>query len=255
MIIYFNGNYIKSHEYESDISSLYFKYGMGFYEVILYNGLNICYLEQHINRLETSLIDFGYKVFSESYGFIIKELLSANKLMNKFAKVTVYALIKNSSKYEILITTEPFLPEELKPVELIISPHMQLSYLNRYLTLNQMHFFLAKQFAEIHSKYDSILCDNSKNVLECTSSSLLFSDENEFYTSKPSNRLKSVSLEIISERFGLNEINIHSDSIKKYNYAFIVNSLTGCMPVSKINDNEYKIDIDTARNLKQLITN
>ncbi len=255
MIIYHNGNYIKNNEYVFNVNNLHFKYGMGFFETLLYNGLNICYLEKHVSRLESSLKDFGFKVFSESYGLIIKELLSVNKLLSKNAKINIYALIVDNKKYEILIKCEQYVSPGTNPVELIISPHIHLSYLNRYKTINNMHFYLAKQFSEMYKKHDSVLCDFNNNILECTSSSLVFYDGENFYTSKSSNRLKSISLEIIKERFGLNEINIHKDSTEKYKNVFIVNSLTGCLPVSKINNTEFKIDNETARNLKQLITN
>jgi 4-amino-4-deoxychorismate lyase len=255
MVIYFKNSFIKKKEIVSEINDLHFKYGFGFFETVLYNGLNICYLEKHITRLEFSLKDFGFKVYSEGYGLIIKELLSANKLINKLAKIYIYALVINNSKYEILITCSKYTPPEFEPVELLISPHIHLSYLNRYKTLNHMHFYLAKEFATSNKKYDAVLCDNNKNILECTSSAILFSDGKNFYTSNPINRLPSISLEIVRERYGLNEINIYSGNLEKYKNIYIVNSLIGCLPVSKIDNLNFETDKETAKNLKQLITN
>lgn len=255
MIVYYNNGYQKHNEIPFDVMHPHMKFGFGFFETLLYNGVNICHLEKHVSRLESSLSDFGFKIYSDSYGHIIKEVLQINKLNNRMAKVNMYALVISDKTYRILIKVEPYQIPELTPVSLSISPHVHLSYLNRYKTMNYMHFTLARQFATAYGKYDALLCDSNKNILECTTSAILFHDGQQLFTSKDTNRLNSISLDVISERFDVEKINIHADSIKKYKNVFIVNSLMGCLPVGIIDEQEFAIDTDTAQSIRQLIMN
>lgn len=255
MITYYDKSYCKTDEIVFDINTLHVKFGFGFFETIFYNGLNICNLARHINRLESSLNDFGFKTISLNYSQVIKELLSINKLDNRNVKINIYALAVTNKQYQIMIKTEPYQYPDTQSVTLSISPHIHISYLNRYKTTNYMHFNLARQFATAYGNYDAVLCDNDNNVLECTTAALLFHDGNKFYTSKESNRLKSISVDILSERFEIEKLNINTDNIKQYTSAYIINSLIGCLPVYSINNHQFNINIDTAQNLKQLITN
>jgi 4-amino-4-deoxychorismate lyase len=255
MVIYFDKSYLKENDVVVNTNDLHFTSGVGFFEEILYNGVNICNLERHIGRIESSLNDFGFKVYSVDYRTIIKDLLNINSLENKSAIVNIYALAKETSDYSILIKVFPDKSLDIQQVSLTITPHKHLSYLNAYKTINYMHFYLAKQFANIKGFYDGLLVDSNNNILECSNSSIIFSDGEKFFTSKESNRLKSISLDIIEERYGLEKINIHIDSIEKYRFAFIVNSLQGSLPVKNINNKNFDINEEMNKNLRQLITN
>ncbi len=242
MIYYYKNSYV-TDRISLDVRSPSFKFGLGFFETIFYNGEIICHIEAHISRILASLE--AYQIAYESIDFeqVIREVLKQNELMDGYARINIYYPIEEeSSPASPLIAAYPYSPEPDRKFSLAISPYHHQSHLCTHKTMNYMHFHLAQLGARRRGFDDALLTDRSSRVLETSTASLVFSDGANMFSPACSDRLPGIALKIARTVLDFSERDITTNDLPKFKHVYILNSLIGMKPVVKIDGLAYAPD-------------
>jgi 4-amino-4-deoxychorismate lyase len=242
-VIYYYKNSYVADKISLDVRSPALKFGLGFFETIFYNGELVCYLEEHVSRILSSLK--AYQIASETidFGQVIREVLKQNGLTDGYARVNIYYPIEvESSPASPLIAAYPYSPEPDRTFSLAISTYHHQSHLCAHKSMNYMHFYLAQRGALRRGFDDALLTDRSGRVLETSTASLVFSDGENMFTSSAGERLPGIALEIARTVLDVSERDISLDDLPEFKHAYVLNSLIGMKPVVKIDDLTYAAD-------------
>ena len=248
MIVYKNGEYIK----ENTAPTLTAKYGLGFFETILYNGERLCHMKRHLNRLKSSLTEYGYEYPETDCEKAAAEIIKLNNLTDGEARVNIYAEINAEGKTELSITAQAYSGLKDSYTLNIYNRHQE-SHLNEHKSMNWAHFYLAFDRA-LKGGYDNALLVNRKNeIFEAATASLLLKNGDKFVTTPPANRLQGTALGIASEVIEIEEKQLYIWDLDNYENCFILNSLIGARTVSRVSVFTFESDNKTADNLSRLI--
>lgn len=227
MIVYFKGDFVDSCCAQTDVTLPHFKFGAGFFETLLYDGEEICNLERHLDRLFASCRDFGYRNVELDYQGLIMSVIEKNGLLEETARINISHMDETGDEYSIFISALSYIP---KPAEaefsLCVYPDVHDSYLNRYKTMNYMHFLAAKKYASERGYDDALLLDTDGYVLEASTAAVVFEKNGEYFVPESQNRLRSITLDIFSEKNKVTRRNIRPEDAGKYGL-LVMNSLMG----------------------------
>ncbi|QAR33824.1 hypothetical protein EP073_10520 [Geovibrio thiophilus] len=223
-----------------------FKYGFGFFESILYNGKKICHLDRHLKRLQGSLEEYGCIFGGIDYEKAINDVIEANSLGGKRAKINIYSFEVNpEGETQTDISAHEY-TTDISEYRLNIHDRHQISHLNRHKSMNWAHQFLALKRA-IRGGYDnSLLISEENEIFEAASGAVLFRHGNKFVTAPAGNRLPSISLEIAKELLPIEERGIHLWDLEDFENCWFLNSMIGAKPVSCISVFTFEPDHETA---------
>lgn len=248
MIIYRNGRFTE----ESAAPTLTSKYGLGFFETVLYNGADICHLNRHLSRLKSSLNEYGYAYPETDCEAVISEFLRLNKLGGKEARVNISAEITADGKTALSITAQPYggMKDAYK---LNIYDRHQESHLNRHKSMNWAHFYLALDRA-LKGGYDNALLVNEKNeIFEAATANILLKRGDKFVTTPRTGRLQGIALDIASEIIDIEEKRLFISDLDDFESCFVLNSLIGAKPVSQVSVFTFEIDGKTAEAISKVV--
>ncbi|MCK4655856.1 MAG: aminotransferase class IV, partial [candidate division Zixibacteria bacterium] len=111
MIYYYKNSYV-SDRISLDVRSPAFKFGVGFFETVFYNGKIICHLDAHVSRILSSLKTYQIAYETIDFGQVIQEVLKQNELSDIYARINIYYPIEDeSSPASPLIAAHPYSPE------------------------------------------------------------------------------------------------------------------------------------------------
>ena len=242
MVYYFKNSYV-TDRISLDVRSLAFKFGLGFFETIFYNGKIICQLEEHTSRIQSGLKTYQIAYETVDFEQVIREVLMRNELVNEYARINMYYPVESeSSPASPLIAAYPYSPEPDRAFRLAISPYHHQSHLCAHKSMNYMHFYLAQMEARRRGFDDALLTDRSGRVLETSTASLVFSDGESMFTPAAGEQLPGIALKIAQTVLDIGEKYISTDDLPEFKHVYILNSLIGMKPVVKIDDLAYAPD-------------
>ncbi|WP_295149622.1 aminotransferase class IV [uncultured Peptoniphilus sp.] len=217
-----------------------YSFGKGAFETIKVVDGRPLFLEKHLERLKKSLEFFGiskeieedkileYIKSSEEKNFALKIIVSDDNFIlksrddnyrqgNKKFKLIVSDVRRNSSSKMIY--------------------HKSLSYYEN----------IMEHKCALEEGYDSSLFINERGeVCETSFANIFFVKDGEIYTPKiSSGLLRGTMRDFIIENYKVREEIILLDDLKKFDEAFISNSLMGVRNVSIINNINFNIDEKT----------
>ncbi len=258
--IYMNGNIIL---YKDACLSIYdrgFLYGDGFFTTIRSDKGKLFFFKEHIWRLKRSCKIFKIRFPSSIEDIsIFKQLLEVNKLDKCCAVVKV--IITRGKKVEpglpygdsptYIITANSYNPpyEKYKKGWYLISFDMpRLSPIAAYKSLNYLYNMWAREHALEQGADEVVLIGNNGFVTETSVGTILFFKDGKWFTPYGDYILPGITIKMLGniwaqkgiiikhKKTTLTEL-IDSDQI------WILNSLIGIMPVSRLNDHIF-IPID-----------
>jgi len=225
MTVFYRDSFVE--ELTVDPFSRHFRYGAGVFETILFDGISICSLDFHLERLHSSTAFFGYRSYSFDYRGVIFRLLENNGLLNGQARVNICHLMEKTDEYSVFISAVPYEPPaEDKIFDLCVYPNVHDTYMSRHKTMNYLHFLSAKKYAADRGYDDALLVDSFGNVLETSASATVFCADGKYFVPESENRLPSAALEKFEEHHKTEKKNIKVSSISKYEI-LVMNSLMG----------------------------
>ncbi|MBU1471008.1 MAG: aminotransferase class IV [candidate division Zixibacteria bacterium] len=270
-MIYYYKNAFHADSISLDIRGPIFRFGVGFFETIFYNGSIVCHLQTHVRRITGSL-EF-YKIPYELADFdeLIPDVVKRNGLTEENARINIYYPVEtDASPATPLITAYPYTLNREKIYRLDVSPYHHDSHLCAHKSMNYMHYYLARRATMQRGFDDALLVDKAGMVRETTTASVLFRDGNKFITPKTDNQFPSIALEIAASvltlrmvgqvspepAIGVSEAGFGEScptSLDQYRYAYMLNSLIGMKPIGQIGEMKFDIDSKSCEGVSQRV--
>lgn len=251
MIHYYNNAYTLE-PVALDPASPSFRYGVGFFETIYYNGMNVCHLELHLDRILHSLRYYGIQYESVDFEKVIDQVLNRNGLIGQTARINiVYSVVGETATP--VITAIPHEPKPYKAYRLCICEDKHVSTLNGHKTTNYMFFHLAMKKARSRGFDDTALFDFEDNLLEATTGALVLQKESTFVTVDSPYRLPSTALSIASKQLDIMPVRLPLDELASFRHAYILNSVVGMRPVVAIGETAFIPDEDTCQDVMRVV--
>lgn len=235
-------------------------YGEGIFETILYNGLTNR-LKRHYIRLSNSarffripcpdfdtflsLIEKKVKEDRMDYGCYVKFCL-LSKGERRF-----YSLPEDFEAH--VITGKP---EIITRATLDISPYRMHSSnpVIQHKTLNYLFNIMVKRSAVERGFDDAIILNEDGEVTECSSSNILIYKDKRFLTpSRLSGLLWGTTLDALKDRLNIIEARLKMKDLLNSEYVFITNSISGVVPVVRIQDRSFDIPFIILDELKRIL--
>lgn len=229
------------------------KFGIGIFETMIYRNKKILFLDDHINRLSSSSEDLS---IGESY--IEDSIKRLKELSIYFQENKVIRLTLSNNGYAIEERDNPYLNFSYESgFNLYEYPYKRGDnpYL-RYKTVSYIENYYSRNIAKENGFHDSLFIDYNNNIMECSSSNIIFKRDGRFITPSFSNPiLKGIAVtNIIRElkkEFEVVEENINKENLKFMEKAYVCNSVLGIMPVKKIGTKNFDLDIEMCNKINK----
>ncbi|MGO3751538.1 MAG: aminotransferase class IV [Peptoniphilaceae bacterium] len=214
-----------------------FFFGEGAFETIKVIKKTPLFLKDHLKRLNSSLVFFGIeKEINENQ---VKEYIKTVEEENYALKITV-------SRENTLFTKrqDPYIGiDRNKEYKLLISKVLRnsTSPMVYHKTINYYENILEKRKAMSEGYYEVLFLNEKNKVCEGSVSNIFFVKDEKIYTPNlESGLLKGTMRDYIIKEYKAIEKSISLEELENYNSVFISNALMGIIPVSHINNIEYK---------------
>lgn len=223
-------------------------YGAGVFETLLVRDGQPIHLRPHLARMKSSMEYLGFVFPSQApFEAIIGDLAQRSGLTIGESRLSIRSLVVEPTKpVSLLFRLTPYtVPNASDGIELGIFPMRHQSHLARHKTNNYLHPWLAWH-GRLEGCFDRLLLGLQEQVLEAARGALLFARDGEWLVSDPTWRLPSIALSLASEGLVVTERDIRLDEIDEEWSCFYLNSLVGCLAVSRIGDRRLTLDVDLA---------
>lgn len=253
MTYYRSGKYHDEDGVMQHIAAPSFRFGAGVFETILFNGKSLCYFNQHLDRLESSLEKLGFIVPQLDYAEIVMEVIDRKKLAGQTARVNIFALIDEHETVDPVITAAPYTPQLEKMYKLCTVTDGAQHPLLGHKTMNYMYNWLQRRSAIQKGYDDAVLLARDNLVTETTTAALLFGDGERFCVPGGKSRLPSIALEAARTILPIYDCSVRSYSVGDFRYAYVLNSLIGMRPVTAINGTRFMPDDHSCKTVTEKI--
>lgn len=253
MIFYHNGGYSKEGV-RQDPASPAFRYGAGFFETLYYNGREICHLGRHLDRILSSLRDYGIPYAAVDFEQVIGEVLERNGLPGRTARVNIFYPIESETASPVIMAA-PYEAKPYKAYRLCICDDRHVSTLNGQKTTSYMFFHLALRRARARGFDDVALFDFGDNLLESATGAIVLEKNGRFVCPDSQYRLRSITLELATDALDIQPARLPMLSLDSYRHAYLLNSLIGMRPVVAIGETAFVPDDKACDKVSALVLN
>lgn len=192
----YNGELVTAHQLsEITISNRAFKFGDSLFETIRYSNKNILFLPDHILRLKLSMPILKMKIppyFSQDYFLTkISDLLYANNLQNKSARIRLTVFRKGNDSYypasnevDFILETEELENVYYAPpsnglvIDLFKDIFKPINRLSNLKTGNALIYVLAAINKDFLRLNDSLILNDKGHICEATASNIFIVKDN-----------------------------------------------------------------------------
>lgn len=246
-MIHWRGGGLHEGGVRLDIGSPAFRYGAGLFETILWNGRGPSRLDAHLARLRASLAHFGLVAEPVDYPAVIAEVVRANGLAGRQARVNIIAPLEDEdAAIAPLVTAAPFDPPAPdRTYSLRLAPPATLGSLALHKSMNYMLCYLERRAARALGQDDAVLTQPGGIVVEATTAALLFGDGDCFCTPTGGCRLPSTTLAAVRDILPVRDCTVRAGELRSFRHAYLLNSLLGMRPVSVIGSHAFTPDFAT----------
>lgn len=233
-------------------------FGEGLFETILWQGKTKKLL-RHYERLKNSSQFFHIPCPDfESFCRLIEEKTEKRKnLYVKFCLLSTGEAIYHSypEGSESLVIVKDYKPD-LNPKKLFLSSIKRHSKnpVIYHKTMNYLTNILAKRQALLQGFDDAVMLNENDEITECASSNIVIVNGDNLLTpAKECGLLTGTTLQILIEKADVKEEKIKIEDLYSARAVFILNSLTGVLPVLQVMDKKYPVDNEILQYLNSLI--
>ena len=216
-------------------------------------------LEEHFKRLYEAVRNVYFMktlTYSQFFNYfcIDVEDLFVNRYQNHYIRMTIFldqvnsnlnqksfglCDLKMNTSVKALGVTRTSLRLKTYP-----SP-----YSKNYIPIKSGSYFQNLFFRRkgIEQGYDDILFTINDEIVEASTSNIMFQKENEFFIPAGEYFLQGITIKLFKEyckfnSFKIYELDIKKISIKDYDQVFLLNSVQGLVSVKSIDDDEFIVD-------------
>jgi len=253
--VYLNGNYSPKNQTKLSILDRGFLFGDGVYELIPIYNKHIFYVENHLNRLKSSLelinIDSSI-VDNDEFTKIIKSLIELNSYVNHYIYIHISRgvdkkrnhIYTNDSEPTILIMGENYQPFDKKTIKSGKSAIIEEDY--RWLKSNikstsLLANVLIKNKAFTNDAYEALLLRDDY-LTEGSASNVFIVDNGVIKTPKLSNKLlpgitRKFLTDLIEEKsLKFEECDISKDELLSSDEIFCSSSTNPVVPITQVDN-------------------
>ena len=253
--VYLNGNYSPKNQTKLSILDRGFLFGDGVYELIPIYNKHIFYIENHLNRLKSSLelinIDSSI-VDDDEFTKIIKSLINLNSYVNHYIYIHISRgvdkkrnhIYTNESEPTILIMGENYQPFDKKTIKSGKSAIIEEDY--RWLKSNikstsLLANVLIKNKAFTNDSYEALLLRDGY-LTEGSASNVFIVDNGVIKTPKLSNKLlpgitRKFLTDLIEENsLKFEECDISKDTLLSSDEIFCSSSTNPVVPITQVDN-------------------
>jgi len=233
-------------------------FGEGLFETILWRGRTKKLL-RHFKRIKNSAEFFQipcptYEEFCNN----IEEKTKGRK--NLYVKFCLFSKGKDiyfsyPEESEAFIIVKDYKPD-LTPKKLFISNIKRHSKnpVIYHKTMNYLANILVKREAISKSFDDAIILNEWDEITECSSSNILIVKGDSLKTpARECGLLSGTTLQILLDKSVVKEERIKTEDLYNASAVFILNSLTGALPVFQVMDKKYPVDNEILKYLNSQI--
>ncbi|MFV0421992.1 aminotransferase class IV [Oleidesulfovibrio sp.] len=266
---YVRGNKVLDGPLTQHVTDPAFRFGVGFYETLLYNGRHLVNAAAHLSRISASMQTFTLPFEPVDLYAATEMLLDHLSLRNQMARINVFYTLEQpprqkaqtkSSATDLLmvptVTAAPYTPPPAdKTFSLTYARAVISSALHAHKTTNHMLHYIERQHAQQQSFDDAILVAHDGTILETTTAALLFFDGLRFTNSHTTYRLASTAEALAANLLDITSAPSTPEYLSKKKHAYVLNSLMGMRPVGRIGDHTFTPDFDTCNEVTRHIQN
>lgn len=247
MKVYLNGKFIEKESALLSPFNMAFMYGEGVFETLRsYNGVPFR-LSDHLQRLNNSLTNLGFKTINEyQITNAVQELLKMNQLSFARIRISVSKQIDTDEQIVLIEATE-YRPTFLEYAKVLIASD-QLAHgtpLRMHKTTNYFMNELVYRDAKSKDFDEAIFVDNENHILEGTRTNVfLVKDGVVFTPSLNCGILPGITRKIVFEickeqNIRVEEKTLDVSEFDRCDEVFLTNSLAEVVSVKKVNDKVY----------------
>jgi len=253
MFVFLNGQIVKEEDARISIDDLSYQFGYGLFETIRCEKGIPLFIEEHYKRMSHGAkeLKMTFPIDIEDLKGWLKQVLSANKLLN--ARVKVLVSKKAEEKFNVLILVSGI---EKPPssyslcTKTLVRDTKSASFVNK--TTSRADSFISYKGANENGFNDMLYLNEKGELLECTRANIFLVLEDKLITPNlEAGILSGVTrgkvIEIAkNDGIIVEERNVHRLYLNKVLSVFVTSAMMGIMLVSKIvfEDKEYNFTSD-----------
>lgn len=218
-----------------------FKFGVGFFETILYNGSRIMHAALHEERLAASLKQFDFTCDVPDINTLGLEAAERNGLTGQEARINVFCPVEHGRADPIIIAA----PFERKdgPFRLRIHPDPVVNPMAGHKCMNYFFNLVAHRSAMDNGYDDAVLVTPNQEILETSFAALAFRRGDAFITPGGTGRLPSTALAVATPILNIQPEYVSLD-LRDYDACYLLNTLGGMLPISQLGDRRFEPDYE-----------
>ncbi len=258
-MIYWKNNTIHNGLIKQCATSPAFRFGVGFYETILFNGTALVNASAHMDRVTKSMRSFDFSYKPVDIHSAVSALLEQNNIKG-MARVNVFYTqeqpvdSEESPVLEPTVLAAPYTPPPMtKQFSLCLAKNIICSPWHEYKTTNHMPHAMERYMAKKQGFDDAVFFLSENTLLETTTASLVFSDGKTFVTPPFANRLAGTAEALVKQVLYITYQPIKKEHLHRFSHAYVINSLMGARSVSGLAGHMFSPDIKTCEKLSQVI--
>ena len=247
--LYFDGIITESIN-DFDLFNRGFKYNDSFFETIHVTNGKVFNVKNHLIRIveAVKILKFDFKYTSQQLVQIFNDLISVNNLKHGVIRLYIYRnsdgqYLPNSNDTSLIIKTN-----HLNCSFKINSPKKLCTYNREFksntLLSNIKANSIISVLSSIHASdmnFDSaILFNNNNRIIETSNSNIFFVENNKIITPPIKDGcIDGTMRRLLMSLFDIEEKSISFNMLSKVDEVFVSNSISGVIPIKKIDYIEY----------------
>jgi len=244
MKVYCNGDFIEKDEI-AEIFEPGFLFGWGVFEPIRVYGQNIAFLDEHIQRLNSSLKLLGIGPLELDFKKAINAVIAQNKVKDAYVRLTAYKRRKGTGLL-IYADTFAYYTKDVydKGFSAVISPYVRSSdnICSKVKSLSYLQNRLSWLWAQESKKSEAIVLNSCGNVCGGSRSNLFLVKDGTLITPPESSGVfRGITKEAVKKIASSLNITVKEEDIKaadipKADEVFITSALMEVMPLVEFED-------------------
>lgn len=227
-----------------------FKFGVGFFETLLYNGERIMHAGLHEQRLADSLAAFGIACDIPDMETLGAEAARRNGLEGSEARVNVFCPVEHGRSEPLVMAARFERPQG--PFSLRVHPDPVVNPMAGHKCMNYFFHLGAHRSAMDNGFDDAVLVTPNEEILETCFAALAFRRGDTFVTPGGAGRLPSTALAVARTVLDIRPEYVSLD-LRDFDACYILNTLGGMMPVNRLGDRRFEPDHHTCRTVSPAI--
>jgi branched-chain amino acid aminotransferase len=269
--VWLNDTLLPVSEARVSVNDRGFLYGDGFFETLKAEGGRLCFLADHLKRLEASAHAFRLP-FPQGIDWQdrVHRLLDANGLADGPAAIKILLTrgevaglgLPADSRPTLVIYARPYDPpgpeEYVRGWPAATFPERRSTFVGRHKSLNYLFYLAARQYALDRGAKEALILESDGLVSEGAATSIIFLKERRYFTPQTQSALAGVTLAVLARALARQGLKLGPEPIqpadlKEADGLWLANSLMGTMPVASVDGEPVDCSSEATRFLQECL--